>query len=302
MLKRHCWFSSVHEVVRISCNEALAGRFFFAAFPPKDRDPDTSKQAGSGLPGWEMAQSLQDLERCGLAFARLGVAQRGATPVLIENEKGADQAMPADNTGRKQLIDCLEDVYALEAHLVEVLEDHAKDAQDVPQLRQKIEQHRRETELHRDRLEQRLNALGASKPGMKGGVSGLMGQLLGAISGARTHDLTKNARDDYASEHLEIASYSKLVTIAQAVGDQETVRAAELNLRDEVDMEQWLIQHIPEVTLMELQRDGVQVSQNVLPAVQNTFTNLGIGAFGAQPPPQFGAQPPYQTQPPPGVV
>jgi ferritin-like metal-binding protein YciE len=203
--------------------------------------------------------------------------------------------MPTDTTGRKQLIDCIEDVYALESHLVEVLEDHAKDAQNVPQVRQKIEQHLRETELHRDRMEQRLNALGGSKPGMKGGVSGIMGQLLGAISGARTHELAKNACDDYASEHLEIASYNKLITIAQSVGDQETVRAAELNLRDEVNMQQWLIQHIPEVTLMELQRDGVQVNQNVLPVVQNTFANLGIGTSGAQQQPQYGAQQPFAT-------
>ncbi len=209
--------------------------------------------------------------------------------------------MPADTTGRKQLIDCLEDMYALESHLVQVLQDHAKDAQDVPQVRQKIEQHLRETELHRDRMEQRLNALGAGKPAMKGGVSGMMGQLLGALTGARTHELTKNARDDYASEHLEIASYNKLITIAQAVGDQETVRACELNLRDEINMQQWLIQHMPEVTLMELQRDGVPVSQNILPTVQSTFANLGIGIAGPQQP-QYGTQPPYQTPPTPGVV
>ncbi len=220
--------------------------------------------------------------------------------------------MPTDNTGRRQLIDCLEDTYALESHLVQVLEDHAKDAQDIPQIRQKIEQHLRETEMHRDRMEQRLNALGAGKPGMKSGVSGLMGQIMGAISGGRTHELTKNARDEYASEHLEIATYNKLITIAQAVGDQETVRAAELNLRDEVNMQQWLIQHMPEVTLMELQRDGVQVSQNVLPTVQNTFANLGVGVGGmggTQPQTQYGTQQPYstgqqpyQTPPTPGVV
>ncbi|HEY7125011.1 MAG TPA: DUF892 family protein [Ktedonobacterales bacterium] len=218
--------------------------------------------------------------------------------------------MPTDNTGRKQLIDCLEDTYALESHLVQVLNDHAKDAQDVPQMRQKIEQHLRETEMHRDRIEQRLNALGTGKPAMKGGMSGLMGQLMGAISGGRTHELTKNVCDEYASEQLEIATYSKLITIAHAVGDQETVRAAELNLRDEVNMEQWLIQHIPEATLIELQRDGVQVNQGVLPGVQNTFANLGIGTAGTQQQPQFGTgqppyttgQPPYQTPPTPGVV
>jgi ferritin-like metal-binding protein YciE len=79
--------------------------------------------------------------------------------------------MAADTTGRKQLIGYIEDMYVLESHLVQVLQDHAKDAQDVPQVRQKIEQHLRETEMHRDRLEQRLNALGAGKPGFKSSMS-----------------------------------------------------------------------------------------------------------------------------------
>ena len=45
MLKRHCWSSSMHEVVRISCNEVLAVQSFLTAFPLKDRDPISAKQA-----------------------------------------------------------------------------------------------------------------------------------------------------------------------------------------------------------------------------------------------------------------
>lgn len=212
--------------------------------------------------------------------------------------------MPADTTGRKQLITYIEDMYALESHLVQVLQDHAKDAQNVPQIRQRIEQHLRETELHRDRLEQRLNALGGSKPGLKTSFSGMIGQLVGSMAGSRTHPLAKNARDEYVSEQMEIISYIELITTAQAVGDIDTVRACELNLRDEINMQQWLLQNTPEVVLMSLQQDGVQVNTGVLTNVQSTFANLGLGGFGAQPQAQYGMgqQPPYQTPPTPGVV
>jgi ferritin-like metal-binding protein YciE len=217
--------------------------------------------------------------------------------------------MPSDTTGRKQLISYLEDMYALEAHLVQVLDDHVKDAKDVPQVRQKIEQHLRETEMHRDRLEQRLHALGTGKPGVKSGFSHVLGQVIGSVAGTRSDTLAKNARDEYASEQLEIASYLELITVAQAVGDLETVRVAELNLRDEMVMQQWLLQHTPEVVLMCLQQDGIQVDQNALLNTQSIFSNLGIGGFGTQPQQQYGTQPPYpagqqpyQTPPTPGVV
>jgi ferritin-like metal-binding protein YciE len=205
----------------------------------------------------------------------------------------------ADDESRKLLVKSLEDVYALEAQLVKVLGEHAQDAQDEPMIRQKIEQHLRETELHRDRIEQRLNALGVGKPGMKTALSSMMGQMVGAMSGSRTNVLAKNARDEYTSEHMEIASYVELITIAQTLGDIDTVRTAQLNLRDEVAMQQWLIQHMPEATLKGLQKEGLQVPANALPAAQSIFADMGLGTFGGPQPGLGTAQPPYQAPPPP---
>lgn len=189
----------------------------------------------------------------------------------------------ATDEGRKQLVRYIEDTYALESHLVQVLSDHAKDAQDEPMIRQKIEQHLRETELHRDRMEQRLNALGESKPGVKTSISNILGQMIGGMSGARGTALARNARDEYVSEHLEIAQYLQLITVAQAMGDLDTVRAAQLNLRDEVAMQQWLMQHMPEATLKSLAKEGVQLPAGAMQGAQNIFSDLGLGTFGGQP-------------------
>jgi ferritin-like metal-binding protein YciE len=197
----------------------------------------------------------------------------------------------ATDDGRKLLVKAIEDAYAMESHLVQVLQDHAKDAQNEPMMRQKIEQHLRETELHRDRMEQRLSALGVGRPAAKSSLSSMLGQMIGSVAGSRTASVAKNARDDYASEHLEIASYLELITLAQAVGDQDTVRAAQLNLRDEISMQQWLAQHLPEATIRGLEQEGVQVSPNALVGAQNIFTDLGVGTTGGQPQPGMGQQP-----------
>ncbi len=203
----------------------------------------------------------------------------------------------ATDGGRRLLVKAIEDAYAMESHLIQVLQDHAKDAQNEPMIRQKIEQHLRETELHRDRMEQRLSALGASKPAAKSSLSSMLGQVIGGMAGARTASLAKNARDDYASEHLEIASYLELITTAQAVGDLDTVRAAQLNLRDEIAMQQWLAQHLPEATLKGLEQEGVRVPGNALVNVQNIFADLGVGTFGGQQPGMGQQQPGIGQQP-----
>jgi ferritin-like metal-binding protein YciE len=217
---------------------------------------------------------------------------------MLLSQEGVRPFMATTEDTRKKLIGYVEDIYALESHLVQVLQDHLKDAQNVPMFQQKIEQHLRETELHRDRMEQRLNALGGSKPGLKTTMTNILGQMLGGLAGTRADTLVKNARDDYASEHLEIASYVELITLAQSVGDVDTVRAAQLNLRDEVAFQQWLIQHLPEAMVQSLQRDGIQVPASAVQNVQNIFADAGIGTFGAQQQPF--QQPPAQ-QPPPAV-
>jgi ferritin-like metal-binding protein YciE len=211
----------------------------------------------------------------------------------------------ANTDTRKLLVKSLEDMYALEAHLVQVLHDHAKDAQGEPLIRQKIEQHLHETELHRDRIEQRLQALGTNKPGFKTTMTNVLGQMLGGMSGSSIGTLAKNARDEYTSEHLEIACYVELITLAQSLGDADTVRVAQLNLRDEVAMQQWLIQHLPEATLKGLQQEGVQVPANALTGARSLFADAGLEAFGGQQQPFGTPQQPYQTPPmqnPPPVI
>lgn len=50
-----------------------------------------------------------------------------------------------------------------------------------------------------------------------------------------------------------------LIATARAFGDDDTVRAAELNLRDEQEMQRWLAQHLGEAALLSLQQDGITV-------------------------------------------
>jgi ferritin-like metal-binding protein YciE len=183
----------------------------------------------------------------------------GTTPGSDVSISGQPANMAnVDEELRKKLITYLEDAYALENEIVRVLDGHIKDAAKHPDVQQMIQQHLDETKQHRQRMEQCLDAYGKKPSAVKGAGTSVLGGLMGAMSGGRTDTLAKNARDEYVTEHMEIAAYEMLITTASAAGDQQTVQACEANLRDEVRMAKLLERNLPRVVLLGYQDDGIQ--------------------------------------------
>ncbi|HEX8035239.1 MAG TPA: DUF892 family protein [Ktedonobacterales bacterium] len=198
---------------------------------------------------------------------------------------------------KDKLITYLQDAEAMEHQIEEILEQQAKDAQPWPQIQQRIQQHLDATTTHRQRMEERLNAYNERPSTVKRAVATMVGNMVGMTAGARTDALSKEARDDYMIEHLEIAAYELLITTASAYGDQETVAACEANLRDEVEMANWLEQQLPHTAVLSFQQDGIPVPEAIaMSAEQDALTSLqqARGATGGmfQPSPdQTSAQP-----------
>ncbi len=189
---------------------------------------------------------------------------------------------------RNKLVSYIEDAYAMENQIVETLEKQLDDVAKYPQVQAKIREHLDQTKQHRDRMEARLRAYDKTPPAIKSAMTGLLGNLAGAMSGVRPDAVAKDARDDYATEHMEIASYGLLIATAQLYGDVDTVHAAELNLADEIAMSRWLEQHLAEAAIFALQDDGIDVSATDVETVSTAVTqalqsaSLGVG-FGQGP-------------------
>ena len=156
---------------------------------------------------------------------------------------------------QQKIVQYLNEAHAMEHALVRVLQ--AQIAM-TPRgaYRSGLETHLGETRDHARRVGQRLQDLDqGSNPLMAvlGVVETAVGQVLAL--GKTPFDLLrgsggeekvlKNAKDAYASEALEIATYTALERLAETVGDTQTARLAASILADEEKMLARVLREIP---------------------------------------------------------
>jgi ferritin-like metal-binding protein YciE len=159
---------------------------------------------------------------------------------------------------KEQLVKHVDEAYAMEQNVLRML-DGMIESTDDPDIKDELREHKLQTERHAERMQQRLEAHGAS-PSMVKEVSGIAGALMkGVLDMARPEKAGRNARDGYATEHTEIASYQLLERIAQHAGDEETAEAARQNRADEEAMAKKLDAHWDKFAELSLKEQGITV-------------------------------------------
>lgn len=158
--------------------------------------------------------------------------------------------MSHDSPADKQLIAWLNDAYFMEQSLAKVLENHADDAKDLPDVREKDLQHLYETRRHAEQIERCLGFLGETPSTMKGMMGTVMGKVQGVATGMFGDEIMKNFLSDYAMEHFEIACYRSLIAASEEAGRPEIAQICREILREEEAMAQWLAERIPDVAKM----------------------------------------------------
>ena len=176
--------------------------------------------------------------------------------------------------GRELVIQYLEEAHATEAALVTTLQAHITMTPH-GSYRELLERHLSETRQQTRAIERRLGELGAGGglfSAAYGLVQTVVGQALALSKGpfdllrgsGGEEKLVKNAKDECATEALEIATYDALEALAQAVGDEKTARLAALHRGQEERTLAELREHIPLLTRATvLARAGGQPSYDL---------------------------------------
>jgi ferritin-like metal-binding protein YciE len=154
-----------------------------------------------------------------------------------------------------QLVKHIDEALAMEQNVLRMLDGMISTTED-EEIRSELRHHKIETEQHAERLEKRLAAHDAS-PSTVREAAGIMNALMkGVVDMVRQEKAGRNARDGYATEHLEIASYQLLERVALKAGDEETAAVARQNRADEERMAKKIDANWDRFAELSLQEQG----------------------------------------------
>jgi ferritin-like metal-binding protein YciE len=184
--------------------------------------------------------------------------------VAAHNDEEEIDPMPESNNSLNardtKLIQWLNEAYAKEAELEVDLGAHITLTQKTS-YKKRLQQHLKETRDHKRRVASRIKQLGGGAasgiqlPGVPGAVGEVAGKAVSAVKGQvgaaraavtsqpETH--LRNAQEELREEHVEIALYSRIVTLAEEVGDRDTAQLAKAIRRDEERMAKFLDAELP---------------------------------------------------------
>ena len=159
---------------------------------------------------------------------------------------------------KAQLIKHIDEAHAMEQNVLRMLDGMIQTTDD-PGIIDQLEHHKMETQRHSDLMEKRLTAHDAT-PSMVKQATGMLQALAKLpLDMVRNEKAGRNARDGFATEHLEIASYELLKRIAQKAGDEETATVCDEILAQERTMAETIASNWDKFADLSLREVGVNV-------------------------------------------
>jgi ferritin-like metal-binding protein YciE len=155
-----------------------------------------------------------------------------------------------------KLVQYLSEAYGKEKELETALEAHIGMTTRKP-YKKRLQDHLKETKSHSRSLERRIKEIGGGAPQLIERVAGQAAAKAKSLAKGPLHmvrgvgeaeKMLKNAKTEYFNEHEEIATYTAIETLAESVGDTETVKLARAIRRDEERMAKFLAGQIPVLT------------------------------------------------------
>jgi ferritin-like metal-binding protein YciE len=159
---------------------------------------------------------------------------------------------------QSQLVKHIDEAHALEQTVLRMLDGLIRSADD-PEVIDRLEQHKLETQLHESTMRRRLEAHGAQPSLVRqaaGMLEAFMKMPLDLVRGERS---SRAARDAYTTEHLEIASYELLRRVAERAGDEETAAACREILEQERAMATYIEENWDRFAELALREEGIPV-------------------------------------------
>ena len=167
------------------------------------------------------------------------------------------------NTRDTKLIQYLNEAYGKEKELETALQAHIR-MTTRPPYKKRLQSHLKETKGHARAVQRRIKQLGGKAEANPVPAPGPVADAAGAVTSAASkavaaaqgplhavrgtgeaEKMLKNAKTEYFNEFEEIATYTGIEALAEAVGDTETAKLARGIRREEERMAKFLERQIP---------------------------------------------------------
>jgi ferritin-like metal-binding protein YciE len=166
--------------------------------------------------------------------------------------------------GGAKLLQYLNEAYGKERELETALQAHIEMTTRKP-YKKRLREHLTETKSHGRQLAGRIKKIsGGDRPAKIASAAGeatgrakslAKGPLHMVRGTGEAERMLKNAKTEYFNEHEEIATYTAIETLAEALNDKETARVARVIRRDEERMARFLERQIPVLTKAVVQEE-----------------------------------------------
>jgi ferritin-like metal-binding protein YciE len=171
--------------------------------------------------------------------------------------------LPREDEIRNAYLTGLRNMHALEISAIELTERQTERLEHYPEMKERLAKHHAESQEQAHRLEGIMQRMDTSSSSAKNIVSSVMGNVAAALHAPAKDEVLKNTFVNFAFEHQEIAAYTSLLAMAEAVGDTSAVPVLRQSLSEEQAMADWIEEHIVPTTrryldlLVQGERAGV---------------------------------------------
>ena len=164
------------------------------------------------------------------------------------------------STVNEELVKHIDEAHAMEQNVLRMLDAMISTTND-PDILRELEHHKVETEGHAEQMKTRLAAHGATPSMVRqpGGILGAFAKL--PLDMVRGDKAGRNARDGYATEHMEIASYELLKRVARRAGDEETAAACDTIIAQERAFAETIAANWDRFAELSLHESGVALAR-----------------------------------------
>ena len=139
-----------------------------------------------------------------------------------------------DRDKNTNLIEQLQDAWAFESRLLELVDDQAGSCQD-PQSRRLYREHARTTRTQIRRIDQRLKAIGCPATGQGGWFTARLNRLASEVAEMDVwrDESTQLLITSYGIKQVECGMYRTLLDLAELTGDDAALSLARTSLAEE---------------------------------------------------------------------